>query len=93
MVPLNVTRKAVLLRRDFEARGDGSHDGMTAAFLQRVCEYQFEVFRTRRGLDGCYLHDPLAMAVALNPSIAAVKPTIVDIETLGELTRGMTIEV
>lgn len=37
------------------------------------------------------LHDPIAVAVALNPDLAETKKFFVDVETIGLLTRGQTI--
>ena len=38
-----------------------------------------------------HLHDPLAAAVALDPSLAQTRTATVDVELTGTLTRGMTI--
>ncbi len=38
-----------------------------------------------------HLHDPLAAAVALDPALIGTRPTTVDVELTGTLTRGMTI--
>ena len=38
-----------------------------------------------------HLHDPLAAAVALDPALVTTRPTTVDVELTGTLTRGMTI--
>jgi purine nucleosidase len=38
-----------------------------------------------------HLHDPLAAAVALDPSLLATRPATVDVELTGTLTRGMTV--
>lgn len=38
-----------------------------------------------------HLHDPLAAAVALDPHLVECRPTTVDVELTGTLTRGMTI--
>jgi purine nucleosidase len=38
-----------------------------------------------------HLHDPLAAAVALDPDLVQCRPTTVDVELTGTLTRGMTI--
>ena len=38
-----------------------------------------------------HLHDPLAAAVALDPSLIQTRATTVDVELTGTLTRGMTI--
>jgi inosine-uridine nucleoside N-ribohydrolase len=41
--------------------------------------------------DGLSLHDPLAVAAALDSSLIETKRLSVDVETLGTLTRGQTI--
>jgi purine nucleosidase len=38
-----------------------------------------------------HLHDPLAAAVALDPELVHCRPTAIDVELTGTLTRGMTI--
>jgi purine nucleosidase len=38
-----------------------------------------------------HLHDPLAAAVALDPSLVQCRPAAIDVELTGTLTRGMTI--
>jgi purine nucleosidase len=43
------------------------------------------------GIAGCGLHDPLAVAVAEDPSLARTERMFVDVELHGELTRGQTI--
>jgi len=40
---------------------------------------------------GLSLHDPLAVAAALDPSLVETEGFVVDVETVGELTRGETI--
>jgi purine nucleosidase len=49
-------------------------------------------YHTQTGEDGISLPDPVAMSIALDPSIATVSSNhFVDIETASELTRGMTV--
>jgi purine nucleosidase len=51
-----------------------------------------EAFRAQTGEDGISLPDPVAMSLALNPSIGTEwSRHYVDIETASELTRGMTV--
>lgn len=37
------------------------------------------------------MHDPLAAAVALDPTLVATRPATVEIELTGTLTRAMTV--
>ncbi|HET6929845.1 MAG TPA: nucleoside hydrolase, partial [Candidatus Acidoferrum sp.] len=51
-----------------------------------------EAFRVQTGEDGISLPDPVAMAVALEPSIVtSASEHFWDVETESELTRGMTV--
>src|SRR3954454_670976 len=45
----------------------------------------------RFGRDGCPLHDPLALAALIDPSVVTTKLRAADIELSGRLTRGRTI--
>ena len=44
-----------------------------------------------RRMNGLSLHDPLAVAVAMDPSLVETKRFKVEVETVGDLTRGMTV--
>jgi len=44
-----------------------------------------------RRFDGFSLHDPMAVAYAVDPTIFRTERHSVDVETAGELTRGMTV--
>jgi purine nucleosidase len=49
-------------------------------------------YRTQTGEDGISLPDPVAMSIALDPSIGTESSRhYVDVETATELTRGMTV--
>ena len=51
-----------------------------------------KAYRTQTGEDGISLPDPVAMSIALDPSIGHEwSPHYVDVETATELTRGMTV--
>jgi purine nucleosidase len=51
-----------------------------------------QAYRTQTGEDGISLPDPVAMSIALDPSVGSESSRhYVDIETATELTRGMTI--
>ncbi|AJE46658.1 nucleoside hydrolase [Plastorhodobacter daqingensis] len=42
-------------------------------------------------ITGCALHDPLAVAVAHDPTLVTLEPMQIDVECAGELTRGQVI--
>ncbi len=43
------------------------------------------------GFYGAFIHDPLAVAAALDRSLVTTEALFVDVETAGELTAGMTV--
>jgi purine nucleosidase len=43
------------------------------------------------GFYGAFIHDPLAVAAALDRRLVTTDPIYVDVETRGELTTGMTV--
>ena len=63
-----------------------------AKTLMRISEFYVNAYeRMYPGIAGCGLHDPLAVAVAEDPSLARMERMFVDVELHGELTRGQTI--
>ena len=43
------------------------------------------------GIEGFHLKDVLGIAAVTQPSALTTKPMFVDVETRGELTRGMSV--
>lgn len=50
-----------------------------------------DFYRDNQGHDGCYLHDPLAVGVAIDPSFVKTEERRIYVETGGTVTRGMTL--
>ena len=90
LVGLDVTRHAVL-KRDRLDQLLAARSDRRARFLDCICSHLFAFYRSRLGREMCYLHDPLAVGVALDRSLAETRPMSIDIETSGELTRGMVV--
>jgi inosine-uridine nucleoside N-ribohydrolase len=89
LVPLDVTRQVVLTSSDL-ARALGRHGGPTARFIEDFTAHGFD-FETERGDGKMALHDPLAVGVALDPSLVTFEPLHIAVECEGRLTRGMTV--
>ena len=53
--------------------------------------HYFELMAARGRPRALVMHDPLAVAVALDPSLVVTRALPVDVETRGELTRGQTL--
>ncbi|MCP2095562.1 MULTISPECIES: nucleoside hydrolase [Actinosynnema] len=66
-------------------RDSGSANAVFSAALLR---HYLGVYRRLLGQDTCYLHDPLAVAVALDPSLATTRQHAVDVELHDAITRG-----
>ena len=94
-VGLDVTRKTLLLPADIEAlrpRLAGLPRGeQLVKFLADASRHYLELMRSWGRAEAVVIHDPLAVAVALDPSFVTLAPAAVDVEILGELTRGMTV--
>jgi purine nucleosidase/pyrimidine-specific ribonucleoside hydrolase len=75
--------------KDFAKRIPTTADAYSR-FLRDVTAKWFD-FAEGRGLDGAYLHDPLAMGVAIDPSFVRTETFLADVETRGDLTQGMVV--
>lgn len=59
--------------------------------IVKLLHYYINSYRSVRGVDGCYMHDSLAMILAANPTLITKKEQIyIDVEISGELTLGQT---
>lgn len=66
--------------------------GERARFAIASNSFARQAFMTQTGEDGICLPDPVAMAVALDPTIGTNWSShYVDVETTSDLTRGMTV--
>jgi purine nucleosidase len=58
----------------------------------RIAEFYVDAYaKMYPGVDGCGLHDPLAVAIAEDASLASIERMCVDVELAGALTRGSTV--
>ncbi|MCL6445949.1 MAG: nucleoside hydrolase, partial [Alicyclobacillus sp.] len=90
MVGLDVTMKALLHKRHLDTL---PADLPYARLLQEAVEFYMRAYEDAQEAEAlwCPLHDPLAVAVAEDPSICVTKPYHVAVETQGRLTAGMTV--
>jgi purine nucleosidase len=90
LVGMDVTM-TTLLSTDMMA--EISRDGDDAArTLMQITQFYVDAYKTMYpGIQGCGLHDPLAVAVAVDPTLVGLERMYVDIELHGELTRGQTV--
>ncbi len=91
MVGLDVTTLTCLTLQDLDALTAG---GTPAARLVRqVCAPWIRFVGARRGLEGCWLHDPLAVGVVLDRPMVTTERMEVGVELRGETTYGQTVDV
>jgi purine nucleosidase len=89
MVDLNATSQA-LMNREHLARLEKS----TSPIAQAVAEMGdfYVAFGESLGFAGADLHDPLAVGMAFDKTLATdLRPMHIDVETKGELTYGATV--
>jgi len=60
-------------------------------FIADALRFYMEFHARYDGFYGAFIHDPLALAVALDRSLVTSEAMYVDVETAGELTTGMTV--
>jgi purine nucleosidase len=89
LVGMDVTMKVLLTRPMREAIAAGGEVGAT---MMRIADFYVGSYeRMYPGIAGCGLHDPLAVAVAEDRSLATTERMCVDVELAGTLTRGQTV--
>ena len=89
LLPLDVTQKVIFTPEHLERIRQT--ESPTATLLSRIIPHAFKTHRKFEGIRGCYLHDALAVAAAVQPSLFKTSRLFVDVEIQGELTRGMTV--
>lgn len=89
-VGLDVTEKVILYRAQL-VEWTEQHPQPYNPFILDFTRLCMDFHQEFEGFDGMYLHDPLAVAVAVFPNLVQWETMYVDIETEGELTRGMTV--
>lgn len=89
LVPLDVTEQCILRPEHLE--GAPAAPPSLMPFVADVSQFYIRYHEEHDGFAGSYLHDPLTVAVAADPSLVEARAVHVDVETAGEHTLGMTI--
>lgn len=87
LVPLDVTHRVRLTRGFVKDRMKGAR-GVRARLVRALSRF---AHAGRFARDGFPLHDPLAVAVAIDPTLVRCEKLVTRVETRGEHTRGMTV--
>jgi inosine-uridine nucleoside N-ribohydrolase len=89
LIPLDVTTTTFMRLSDLD-RLDAS--GTTLGrFLGRRSRPWVTWMAEAFGLDGCALHDPLALATVVDPTLVSTRTATVGVELHGTLTRGRMV--
>ena len=92
LLPHHVSRMAELAGTSLESRQPlVSEAHALMSFIVDALRFYMEFHHRYDGFYGAFVHDPFAVAAALDPSLVAVTATTVDVETTGELTTGETV--
>lgn len=89
LIPLDVTRKFVFSPTDLLELP--SPESRTCRFLRQIVPCGIRMTSNLYGIEGFHLKDVLGVAAVTLPSVLTTKPMRVDVETIGELTRGMSV--
>jgi purine nucleosidase/pyrimidine-specific ribonucleoside hydrolase len=90
VVPLDVTHQVVVMRSEMEYRARRRASNVARSVLDLTRDYML-YHRDTQGFNGGYLHDPLAVGIAIDPMFVRTRRVHVDVETTGLFTRGMTV--
>jgi purine nucleosidase len=89
LIPLDAMRKVLFSPTDLlTAPADASP---ACRFLRQVVPYGIAATSNFYGIEGFHLKDVLGIIAVAQPSLLRTRHMRVDVETRGELTRGMTV--
>jgi inosine-uridine nucleoside N-ribohydrolase len=89
LIPLDVTRKLIFSPTDLLELP--SRNSMTCQFLRQIVPYGIRASSNLYGIEGFHLKDVMGVAALAMPSAVQTERHFVDVETRGELTRGMSV--
>jgi len=89
LIPLDVTRKLIFSPTDLLELPNP--DSRTCQFLRKIVPFGIRASSNLYGIEGFHLKDVLGTVAIAVPALVASEPYYVDVETRGELTRGMTV--
>jgi purine nucleosidase len=78
-----------LITRKYLAELRSSH-GPQNDFIAKIADF-YLTRSEKSGYSGAAMYDPLAVGIALDPTLGTLKEMHVDVETKGEFTRGETV--
>lgn len=89
LIPLDVSRQILFSPTDLLELP--APESRTCRFLRRIVPYGIGATSNVYGIEGFHLEDVLGIVALSQPQALTSRPAVVDIETRGELTRGMSV--
>ncbi|WP_025156855.1 nucleoside hydrolase [Leifsonia aquatica] len=89
LVPLDTTSQTLFTHADLD-RLRGVR-GPVAEYVLETTRPWIDYAAAWRRIDGCLLHDPLTVALLIEPDLVEYEERIVDVELSGSLTRGRAV--
>lgn len=90
-VGLDVTHEVRLHQETLDNLSIENPEDKYFMFLKGITKKYMDFYFRNEGLRGCYLHDPLAIAYAIDPSICMAEQYHIEVEHKGQYTSGMTV--
>jgi purine nucleosidase len=91
LVPLDVTRRIVVPGDAVRALRDAGRDDDDARFWGDALGFYMGFHRGYEGLDGCVVNDPLAVALAADPSLATWREMRIGVSVTDDDRRGAIV--
>jgi inosine-uridine nucleoside N-ribohydrolase len=89
LIPLDVSRKVLFSPTDLLELPNP--ESRTCRFLRQIVPHGVRATCNLYGIEGFHLKDVLGVVAVALPTALTLKPMVVDVETRGELTRGMSV--
>ena len=91
MLPEHLAALAARAGCDPDGRRPDGAVNPVVRYLADALRYYMEFHSRYDGFYGAFIHDPLALAVALDPTLVRTEPLTVEVELGGRLTTGETV--
>jgi inosine-uridine nucleoside N-ribohydrolase len=89
LIPLDVARKVLFSPSDLLELP--APESRTCRFLRQIVPHGIRATSNLYGIEGFHLKDVLGVIALTVPNALTLRPMVVDVETRGELTRGMSV--
>jgi len=89
LIPLDVTNRVTLSFDLYNQLPDEAT--RVGKLLRQILPSAFRGYRQRFGIEGIHVHDTVALMAVLYPELFTAHEMAGDVETVGELTTGMTV--